>query len=153
MEMLLATTRRQAVTAGVLILMAIVGCGADSNMRPVTGEVLFKGKPVADAKVMFMSPSSARTSSGQTNAAGQFALTTFEDKDGAVIGEHKVAVSIYTDAAVSKMSLADQEALGLGLYKSKPGAVPARYASFASSGLTAAVEANGKNHFRFELTE
>ena len=114
---------------------------------------MFKGKPVADAKVMFMSPASARTASGQTNAAGEFALTTFENKDGAVIGEHKVAVSIFTDEAVSKMSLADQEALGRGLYKSKPGGVPARYAAHATSGLTAVVETSGKNNFRFELND
>ena len=149
----LAISKLQIVAIWFLALVTLVGCGADSNMRPVTGEVLFKGKPVADAKVMFMSPASARTASGQTNPAGEFALSTFEDKDGAVIGEHRVAVSIFTDEAVSKMSLADQEALGRGLYKSKPGGVPPRYASHATSGLTAVVEARGKNHFRFELTD
>ena len=153
MAMSLANIRPQSSAACLWLIVAIVGCGADSKMRPVTGEVMYKGKPVADAKVMFMSPASARTASGQTSAAGQFALTTFEDKDGAVIGEHKVAVSIYTDEAVSKMSLSDQEALGMGTYKSKPGAVPSRYAAFSTSGLTAVVEADGKNHFRFELTE
>ncbi|MCC6510431.1 MAG: hypothetical protein IT423_15120 [Pirellulaceae bacterium] len=151
--MSLVNTNILKVAVGISILITLVGCEADSNMRPVTGEILFKGKPVADAKVMFMSPASARTASGQTDAAGKFDLTTFEDKDGAVIGEHKVAVSVYTDEAVSKMSLADQEALGRGLYKPKPGGVPARYSAHATSGLTAVVEANGKNHYRFELEE
>ncbi len=142
-----------ARTRSAFTLVVLAGCEADSNLRPVTGEVLFKGKPVADAKVMFISPASARTASGQTNKAGEFALTTFEDKDGALIGEHKVAVSVFSDDAVSKMSLADQEALGRGLYEAKTGGIPARYAAHATSGLTAVVEPSGKNHYRFELDE
>ena len=154
MVMSLAITNLRTAAVLLSALVALVGCGSDSNIRPVTGEVVYKGKPVAGAKVMFMSAGSARTASGQTNAAGEFALTTFDDKDGAVIGEHKVAVSMFTDEMVSKMSLAEQEALGKGGYKAKgPGGVPARYASFDKSGLTAAVETNGKNHFHFELSD
>jgi len=123
-------------------------------MRPVSGEVVYNGQPVVGAKVMFMSPASARIASGQSKEKGEFALTTFEDLDGAVIGDHKVAVSMFTDEMVSKMNLADQEALGKGGYKAKgPGGVPVRYASHQSSGLTAAVQAKGKNHFRFELKD
>jgi hypothetical protein len=121
-------------------------------MERVTGEVLYQGKPVAGAKVMFTSPESARTASGTTDAAGRFTLTTFTPGDGAVVAEHRVAISAFSDEAVAKMSPAQQEALARG--GKVPGSgLPTKYASFEKSGLTAVVEARGKNHFRFELTD
>ncbi len=143
--------------SAVMVLALLVGasgCGPGSNIVPVTGVVVYQGKPVADAKVMFMSPESSRTATSQTNAAGEFALTTFTDGDGAAIGEHKVAISAFTDEMVAKLSNAQQMAIGRGeKVEGMSASVPTHYSSFDKSGLTATVKASEKNHFRFELTD
>ena len=105
---------RTVAAVMVLALVGASGCGPGSIIVPVTGVVVYQGKPVADAKVMFMSPESSRTATSQTNAAGEFALTTFTDGDGAAIGEHKVAISAFTDEMVAKLSTAQQMAIGRG---------------------------------------
>jgi hypothetical protein len=101
---------------------------------------------------MFLSPDSPRTASSLTDAQGRFNLTTFTKGDGAVIGEHKVAISSFSGEAVAKLSNAQQAAIGRG-DAGLPTSLPARYSSFDKSGIAASVTANGQNHFRFELTD
>jgi len=141
-------------TLGMIGLTLITGCGTNSNIVPVSGEVIYGGKPVQEAKVMFLSPESPRTASSLTDSQGRFDLTTFSKGDGAAIGEHKVAISSFTDEAVAKLSNAQQAALGRGeKIAGLPTNLPARYSSFDKSGLVASVKADGQNHFRFELKD
>lgn len=139
---------------GVIGLLLVSGCGPESTIVPVSGEVIYQGKPIPEAKVMFLSPDSPRTASSLTDAQGRFNLTTFTKGDGAVIGEHKVAISSFSGEAVAKLSNAQQAAIGRGeKIAGLPTSLPARYSSFDKSGIAASVTANGQNHFRFELTD
>ena len=87
-----------AVAAGVLLA---AGCGGPP-MAAVTGEVRSNGKPVANAAVTF-SPASAaegalngpgKPSTGYTDADGKFVLSAYRAYDGALIGPHRVTVSL-----------------------------------------------------------
>ena len=119
-----------------------IGCGDGRPQRlPVTGTVLFQGRPVEGADVMFM-PKDGRAAMGSTNAKGRFELLTFEPGDGAIIGEH--AVSIVKKVEAAPKSIANP-------YAPTRDVLPKRYGSTRQSGLTATVKAGSENDFTFDL--
>lgn len=77
-----------------------VGCGRSRvglPTVPVSGTVMYKGKPLAEAFVVFMNkPKGGRPGSGMTDAQGQFELATFvggkQWADGALPGDYTVLV-------------------------------------------------------------
>jgi hypothetical protein len=145
--------RRLLCASALLLVAGTAGCTPSGPpMEPVTGVVLYHGRPVERARVMFVGPDSPRAAVGTTNDAGEFRLSTMSEGDGAVVGEHQVTVTSFTPEAIAKMSNAEQEALGRG-QKVQGSSLPTKYASFETSGLSATVEAGGKNHFQFELTD
>lgn len=144
----------KVVVASLLVCVAgLLGCRpAGLKTVPVSGAVLYRGQPIAGARVTFRCESSPRSAVGTTSAEGEFALSTMGAKDGAVAGVHQVTILTLTPEAIAKMSNAEQEALGRG--ESVPGStLPTRYASFEKSPLSATVEAGKKNYFRFDLTD
>src|SRR5688572_16449451 len=81
-----------ACSIGILVLS---GCGKKDSRAgrvQVSGTVLRRGQPVAEATVIFEPLGNTPAATGTTDAAGRFALTTFDTDDGAVPGEYKVAV-------------------------------------------------------------
>jgi hypothetical protein len=113
-------------------------------MRSVTGTVIYKNKPVEGASVMFV-PKNARPATCITDAQGRFTLRTFTANDGAVEGESIVCVS---KNAILPNSSRDPS----GVIKAKA-ALPARYATPASSDLRATVTAKGPNDFNLILKD
>jgi hypothetical protein len=84
--------------AAILVLSVLSGCGGPS-MGHVKGVVTCKGKPVAEAQVMFSPiPKSAddkepgKPATGFTDAQGLYELSTYRNFDGAQVGNHKVQV-------------------------------------------------------------
>jgi hypothetical protein len=77
----------------VVVVVAFAGCG-DSGPRVVeiSGRVSRGGKPVKDLTVHFM-PQQGRPSWGLTDADGRYTLHYSREKDGAVVGKHKVYVT------------------------------------------------------------
>lgn len=72
-------------------------------IAPVSGQVFFNDKPLADAQI-FTEPVGGNGSEamGWTDDQGNYSLKTdIRGKliDGATVGEHKVAVLVYADAA------------------------------------------------------
>jgi hypothetical protein len=136
----------------IFIVLAILGCsrkGSRPVTYPVSGKVLLEGKPVDAVDVAFL-PKKPRPLShparGRTNATGEFHLQTYfspsDDAAGAVADQYTVALS-KTDAPTGMI---DPE-------KRRPPAnqLPARYASFEQSDLSAEVTAGGPNRFEFNL--
>ena len=82
-----------------LLLAAIAGCG-DGRPRayPVRGTVLVNGEPAAGAIVTlipdepFDSKLGVPKSVGVVNAAGDFALSTYGEEDGAPVGLYGVSI-------------------------------------------------------------
>lgn len=94
-----------------------------------------------------------RLAYGTTDAQGHFELTTFEDRDGAVEGNHTVTI----------LKL-EQPPMGQDPGSVPPGGptppppkpkslIPAKYSDFGTSGLTATVSSSGDNESTFELTD
>lgn len=75
-----------------------VGCGGTAStskvpLAPVTGKLVQKGAPLADAYVEFI-PDSGVPSTGRSDAEGKFALVYTDGSPGAQVGSHKVKVTV-----------------------------------------------------------
>jgi hypothetical protein len=86
------------------VVLAVYGCGGGGPRTvPVSGRVQLNGQPLPDAQVIFrpdskeLSPGPA--SYGKTDAQGRFVLRTMDGRDGAVVGPHKVRISLPVKAA------------------------------------------------------
>jgi len=75
------------------------GCGGSAarpdkpELAPVTGKLVQNGMPLADAYVEF-TPDAGATSTGRSDAQGNFALTYADGTQGAKVGGHKVKVTV-----------------------------------------------------------
>ncbi len=146
-----------------LLTVLGAGCGGPDrpDLAPVSGVVSYQGKPLAGAQVSFHNAKSPRVASGVTDAQGEFTLTTFDEGDGALVGEHRVSVAKVTGSAeLSTASASDPTAAyGTGMAAAASGnmatlqknELPTKFASPESSGLTATVTKGGANAFTFEL--
>jgi hypothetical protein len=91
---------RLSLLAWLMGLMLLPGCGGPS-MAPVTGRVTFNGKPVGEASITFAPlPKSegdkepGKAATGFTDAEGKYALSTYRNYDGALVGKHQVIVAL-----------------------------------------------------------
>jgi hypothetical protein len=84
---------------GLLVVPAL-GCGPPAKFAPVSGVVTMNGKPLVGATVSFLpepikgSTEAPVTSSGKTNDKGEYTLQTGSGQDGALVGKHKVTISL-----------------------------------------------------------
>jgi hypothetical protein len=122
-------------------------------LAPVSGTVLVDDVPIEKAQLLFMPVSGGRPAAGVTDASGKFRLTTFEEHDGAIVGEHKVTVTFRRPIRVD----AEPEAKpGQPLPKTYPdnwrSPVPEKYSSPATSGLVATVKPDEFNDITLNLT-
>jgi hypothetical protein len=149
-ELLRGTTDMVSLRLSMLMLTVIGaallnGCGSrDPATHAVTGTVIYRGKPVESAGVMFM-PNNGRPASAITDAQGRFTLRTFKDGDGAVEGENVVCVS--------KSIPASGDTTKDPMFKRMISLLPERYASPVTSPLKVTVNAKGSNDFNLELTD
>lgn len=127
------------VVAAILIAVGsflVTGCG--KSQMPVTkvkGTVEVDGKTLTSGNVLFR-PEKGPIASGTIQPDGTFVLTTYPDRDGAVRGTHKVAVTSYEEPEGD----ASQGELALGR-----SLLPARYADPDSSGITVIVGEKPEN--------
>jgi len=83
----------------VVPLMALTGCQKEGpTIVKVTGVLTYKGQPVPNAYVRFF-PEYGRPSWGQTDEQGRFKLNYDRDRDGALVGKHKVCLEVRPTAA------------------------------------------------------
>jgi hypothetical protein len=132
---------------------------------PVSGVVTYKGKPLEGATVTFIPSTNPVPAYGLTDAEGKFQLTTYEQDDGAIIGEHFVTIDKTTGstppATPPSTGNNDPEdfdnyvppSLGVTPPPVVTYLVPERYSRPEASGLTAKVAAEGPNSFTFNLTD
>lgn len=71
------------------------GCG-DSGpaVHPVKGKVTKGGAPLSGVLVTFSPVAGGASSTGLTNASGEFALLSASGKSGAIAGKHKVTLTV-----------------------------------------------------------
>ena len=83
-----------------IVLLAACGC-TGKKLAPVSGVVKLNGKPLAHATVSFVpvekdakSTEAPLASSGKTNENGEYKLETLGGQTGALVGKHKVSISL-----------------------------------------------------------
>jgi hypothetical protein len=117
----------------------LIGCSGDPALvcHPVTGQVTFDGKPVAEAMVVFHPLESIAGAAARpiayTDASGAFALTTNESRDGALPGEYAITVELRAPRQVGEEIVRDGRNI-----------LPAKYSQPTTSGLKFTVNA-GEN--------
>lgn len=135
-----------------------IGCGGGSKrpIKPVTVVLKYKGAPVADATITFISDEpDAPAAFGKTNAQGVAKPRTPELGDGVIYGNHKVLVN--KEQIVNEKKAADQESLeyapGVTPVPQVKHLVPQKYNAPGTTPLTAEVTQAGPAEFAFELTD
>lgn len=143
-----------------LLCVVVVGCTAQPQGRletaPVSVTVKYNGTPVDEAVITFSNQADSPPAYGVTNADGIATLSTFDPDDGAILGEHSVA--ILKQEIDSGKQDAPQESED---YVPSPGAspppvikdlIPKKFSQATTSGLTANVKQGG-NEFTFDLKD
>ncbi len=96
--MILDLPRRCVVLLALLSLLGLApaGCSSKPELAEVSGVVNLNGKPMPAALVEFLpDPEKGTTgpvSSATTDAVGLFRLMTSDQRDGAVVGFHRVLI-------------------------------------------------------------
>jgi hypothetical protein len=139
-------------TACLMLALCLAGCGGSQKTTPVSGAVLLDGKPLAGASVQFVPQGTGRQATGETDQNGQFAMSTFQPRDGMVAGEYKVVISPPMGTADTAQYASVEEAMAAAA-KPKPAAKPAfpeKYARADQTPLTQKVPVEGT--LKFELS-
>lgn len=124
-----------------LALIALTGCSNQPQTYKVSGRVQFpNGSPVKVGVVEFLSPEHSLNARGNINKDGTFTLTTFNEGDGAVAGEHKCVVL---------QMIIGENMKGFG--GTKLGVVDPKFGSYSTSELTAVVEENDANNIVLQI--
>ena len=77
----------------LLIPLLMLGCGDNRpKLVPVSGRVTIDGKPLEVGSVQ-VQPKNHRPAYGALGPDGRFQLTTFDPRDGCVLGEHPVIIA------------------------------------------------------------
>lgn len=93
--------RRRAWSCGVVSLLCLLaGCDRGANhIASVNGQILFNGLParasIVSQPVNEKGESQGRPSTADTQVDGTFSLVYSENQQGALIGTHRVLISIY----------------------------------------------------------
>lgn len=144
-------------------LMLLIGCGPKNELPKtvkVAGKVTYQGQPVANVSVLFMKDKAPSPSSGETNAQGEFVLTTYASGDGAFPGKNKVMLAAKAGSSPTATGIegADYEKAMKELTEKKPGAeqalsFPKKYSAFETSDLEVTVTEAGPNNHVLELKD
>lgn len=112
-------------------------------MVPVTGKVIYNGKPLEFGTVTFQ-PSHGQPARGDIQPDGTFTLSTYRLNDGAVLGKHKVRVACYESQRPGTVKAPGETSLGKLL-------IPSKYTSFEQSGFSAEIHDGENPPLVFEL--
>ena len=134
------TSHRIATSIALSALLCTVfGCSSAKGPEcfPVRGQVYYKGKPIAEATVVFHyvggDIEGNQKPIAYTAADGTFSLTTMQKDDGAPRGEYAITIELRAP-----------QTIGEEVVRNGPNLLPAKYALPASSGLKFVVQ-QGEN--------
>lgn len=123
----------------VITCLLLAGCGNEFDTVDVRGIVTLDGAPLSQGEVVFM-PEQGPPAKAAIQSDGSFVLGTYNVNDGAVAGQHQVAVIARRGTPPTEGDDAGWEWI-----------VPARYGSPATSELAFEVQPHGDNHARLDL--
>jgi hypothetical protein len=145
-------TREPRIWRLLLALVAVAGCDSSAEgpqTHAVTGEVTLDGEPVAGAAVAFLPDDStpdAAAAQAVTDDRGRFEVVTIFDQGrttraGMTPGTYGVQITRLQPPPPTA-----------GLSQAPRNMLPKKYASPATSGLSATVAPDQQNHFVFKLS-
>jgi hypothetical protein len=145
-------TRGLRIRYLLLAHLAVAGCDSSAEgpqTHAVAGEVTLDGQPVAGADVAFLPSTStpdAAPAQAVTDDGGRFEVVTLFDhgrtsQAGMTAGTYGVQITQLKRPPPSA-----------GLSQAPRNVLPQKYASPATSGLSATVAPDGENHFVFKLS-
>lgn len=116
--------------SAVLVLLACCGCGGGDEPVPVavSGNVSFKGQPVTQGVVFFMSDQGFGASA-EIDAQGRYVIRSQYGK-GIPAGTYRVSVTPPPEAAN------ESDAAPISAAKETHPEIPPKYRDFSTSGLT-----------------
>lgn len=138
-----------------LLTLVVVasGCGSRSRTSPVTGTVTLDGKPLAGASIQFVPQGAGRDATGETDAGGQFVMSTFQPRDGVMPGSYKVTISPPSGVADTTQYASAEDAMTASKAPVKRAATgpafPGKYSRPDQTPLTQEVPVQGQ--LKFEL--
>lgn len=132
-----------------VLLLCYCGCsGSPKNVATVEGTVNLDGAPLGQADIMFFPDSGARASAGTTDENGKYKLQYTRRYEGAVVGNHKVTISIVDQGDDGRYD--DPGGKKNGGAKTRPKTLPRKYTDRDKTELSKTVE-SGSNTINFEL--
>ncbi len=130
MQCKMPNNARAAIFAQALLIAVAVGCSDHLQTYPVSGKVQFSsGGAVHVGTVELKSREHKVHARGQIQPDGSFSLTTYQEDDGAIEGDH--------DCVVVQMVVAE----AVDAHRpSTIGVVDRRFANYSTSGLAVQIE-------------
>jgi hypothetical protein len=130
--------RAGLAAVAALGLLTSGGCGGPA-CGPVEGSLRMNGKPLANVLVEFLPEANGPRSSGVTDPAGKYRLTTLDGRAGALVGRHRVVLSdleVYDDKPP-----APGEKKKRDVVPARPSRLPRHYGEVANTPLKKEVHA------------
>lgn len=141
------------------ISVVMTGCGTKTSndavlgrpkVFPTTIKVAHNGEPIEGATVTLRAVDANQGAFCRTDSRGVCQITTFQNEDGAVAGEHRVAVRKVDVVTEPNPTVYDPEGVKV---VDELHLVPDRYERFGTSELTVTVTEDGENEFEIDLTD
>lgn len=128
-----------SLAATFLFVSAIAWSGCENRpaTAPIQGVVYFNDKPLEFGSVMLQPMGGGPPARGEIQSDGSFALSTYAEGDGALLGKHRVRVMCNSVQDPDNTAEFDINAASVGKLL-----IPRKYTQLSSSGLTAEVLAN-----------
>lgn len=127
--------------AVAVVALGVAGPACKRNPRvvPVSGTVLYNGKPLPFGSIQFQ-PDKGQAAMGEIQSDGSFKLSSYVLDDGAVPGRHLVSISCYEGQRPGAAGTSVGRLL-----------IPLKYTRLGSSGLSAEVKDAPGQTFEFKL--
>lgn len=142
--------RLKAIGTG-LFCLAVLGCKKNEyprvDVHPVRGSVQLQGRPVGGARIVLHPLEETGTDlrpRAVTAADGTFAVTTFEEHDGAPVGRYQVTIS-WRQPTEKEAELKEED------QDQAPERLPVRYQQPRNSGIEIRVQAGANELEPFKL--
>jgi len=143
--------------AGALLLAGF-GCSGGKDKwtaaRPpvykATGKVMYQGKPLEKALVLYHPNTGEHAPFGETDADGNFVLTTFDPSDGGPAGNYKVVVTkIEYELKPTPYDSPEESSMA----RIPKHLLPSKYSKKETTDLTAEITADGTNESLLEIKD
>jgi hypothetical protein len=147
-----------------VVALPILGCSGRRSDKwrdglppafPSVGTVTYRGKPLAEATVVFLAEVPGKNRSlaavANTDSEGRFLLRTYRDGDGAIAGQHQVMIRKSIAVSPDGKPLVPNEQGDILDVPTEKHLIPEKYASTDTSGLSAEVVPKRRNEFMFAL--